>query len=54
MLTFAYGLMQAFFSLGIGKIVDHVGFPTVCLTMAALPIIGVAILRYTIAERTGT
>jgi ACS family hexuronate transporter-like MFS transporter len=57
MLTFAYGLMQAFFSLGIGKIVDHVGFPMVCLTMAALPLIGVAILRVTTragGERIGT
>jgi ACS family hexuronate transporter-like MFS transporter len=47
MLTSAYGLMQAGFSLGIGKIVDHVGFSTVCLVMAALPLLGVAILRFT-------
>ena len=44
-LTFAYGLMQAFFSLGIGKVVDHVGFNNVCFGMAGLPFIGVAILR---------
>ena len=37
--------MQTGFSLGIGKIVDHVGFSTVCLAMAALPMVGVAILR---------
>jgi ACS family hexuronate transporter-like MFS transporter len=50
MLTFAYGLMQAAFSLGIGKIVDRFGFSTVCLAMAGLPIIGVAILRFTIQK----
>jgi len=50
MLTSAYGLMQAGFSLGIGKIVDRVGFSTVCLAMAALPLIGVAILRVTTQE----
>jgi MFS transporter, ACS family, hexuronate transporter len=52
MLTFAYGLMQAGFSLGIGKIVDRFGFSTVCLAMAGLPIIGVAILRFTIQPAT--
>jgi ACS family hexuronate transporter-like MFS transporter len=46
-LTFAYGLMQAFFSLGIGKIVDHVGFSTVCFVMAGLPFVGVGVLRAT-------
>jgi ACS family hexuronate transporter-like MFS transporter len=50
MLTFAYGLMQAGFSLGIGKIVDRFGFSTVCLAMAGLPIIGVAILRFTVQK----
>lgn len=50
-LTGSYGLMQAGFSLGIGKIVDHVGFSTVCISMAALPLIGVAILRFTCSDR---
>lgn len=50
MLTSAYGLMQAGFSPGIGKIVDHVGFSTVCLVMAALPLIGVAILKFTTSK----
>lgn len=44
-LTFAYGLMQAFVSPAIGSIVDHVGFTTVCVAVAALPLIGVWILR---------
>ena len=46
-LTFGYGLMQAFFSPAIGTIVDHVGFTTVCFSMAGLPLIGVIILRAT-------
>ncbi len=40
-LTCAYGLMQTFFSPAIGTIVDHVGFTTVCFSMAALPLVGV-------------
>ncbi len=46
-LTCAYGLMQTFFSPAIGTIVDHVGFTTVCFSMAALPLVGVIILRAT-------
>jgi len=46
-LTFAYGLMQAFLSPAIGKIVDHVGFTTVCFSVAALPLLGVWVLRVT-------
>jgi len=46
-LTFAYGLMQAFLSPAIGTIVDHVGFTNVCLSVAALPLFGVWVLRVT-------
>jgi hypothetical protein len=46
-LTFAYGLMQAFVSPAIGAIVDHVGFTTVCVSAAALPLVGVWVLRVT-------
>jgi len=44
-LTSAYGLMQAPLSLGIGAMADHVGYPAVFFSMAAMPLIGVAILR---------
>jgi hypothetical protein len=39
--------MQAGLSPQIGKIVDHVGFPTVCYSLAGLPLIGIAILKFT-------
>jgi hypothetical protein len=38
--------MQAFLSPLIGTVLDKAGFPTVCLAMAALPLIGVTILRF--------
>jgi ACS family hexuronate transporter-like MFS transporter len=44
-LTFAYGLMQAFVSPAIGGMVDHFGFPSVCVTVSALPLVGAWILR---------
>lgn len=47
-LTFAYGLMQTFVSPAIGSIVDHFGFTTVCFSVAALPLVGVGILRIAI------
>jgi ACS family hexuronate transporter-like MFS transporter len=50
-LTFSYGIMQALLSPQIGKIVDHVGFPTVCYALAGTPLIGVAILKFTARER---
>jgi ACS family hexuronate transporter-like MFS transporter len=50
-LTFSYGIMQALLSPKIGKIVDQVGFPTVCYALAATPLIGVAILHFTARER---
>ena len=46
-LTFAYGLMQALLAPAIGTIVDHVGFTNVCFSVAALPLVGVWILRVT-------
>lgn len=46
-LTFAYGLMQAFFSPVIGGMVDHFGFTAVCVTMSVLPLVGVGILQIT-------
>jgi hypothetical protein len=45
-LTFSYGLMQTILSPGIGWVVDHFGFNTVCLGMAGLPLIGVWILSW--------
>jgi ACS family hexuronate transporter-like MFS transporter len=47
-LTFAYGLMQAFLSPAIGAIVDHVGFPAVCVSFSVLPLVGALILRFSI------
>lgn len=46
-LTFAYGLMQAFASPLIGGMVDHLGFRAVCVTMSMLPLVGVGILQIT-------
>ncbi|MGA3186024.1 MAG: MFS transporter [Bryobacteraceae bacterium] len=53
-LTFAYGLMQAFASPAIGAMVDHFGFSAfhvVCVTMSVLPLVGVWILQVTTRER---
>lgn len=47
-LTFAYGLMQAIVSPLIGRLVDQLGFSAVCVTFAVLPLLGVAVLRFTI------
>jgi ACS family hexuronate transporter-like MFS transporter len=49
-LTFAYGLMSALFSPAIGAIVDHVGFPAVCITGAVLPLAGAWILRVSLFQ----
>lgn len=46
-LTFAYGLMQAFASPIIGGMVEHLGFRAVCIGMSILPLIGVGILQIT-------
>ncbi len=50
-LTFAYGGMQALLSPRIGSMVDRFGFNTVCFTLAALPLLGVAILAATTKKR---
>ena len=46
-LTSGYGLMQALVSPAIGSIVDHFGFPAVCVAVSALPLAGVCILQLT-------
>jgi ACS family hexuronate transporter-like MFS transporter len=47
-LTFGYGAMQAVVSPLIGRLVDQLGFAAVCATFAALPLAGIAVLRFTI------
>jgi hypothetical protein len=37
--------MQTFLSPLIGLMVDHLGFPTVCVAMSVMPLTGIAILR---------
>ena len=44
-LTSGYGLMQAFVSPVIGTIVDHFGFPQVCVAVSAMPMVGAWILQ---------
>jgi len=44
-LTSAYGLLQVPLSVAIGGMVDRAGFDAVCLSMCALPLAGVALLR---------
>jgi ACS family hexuronate transporter-like MFS transporter len=44
-LTSSYGLMQTFLSPLIGSMVDHFGFPVVCVSMSVLPLAGIGILR---------
>ena len=54
-LTFAYGVMQAFASPAIGGMVDHYGFRAfhvVCIAMSALPLVGVWILQVTTRTKT--
>ncbi len=51
-LTFAYGLMQAFASPAIGAMVDRFGFRAVCVAMSVLPLVGVWILRVTTKTKT--
>lgn len=50
-LTSAYGFMQTFASPVIGGMVDHLGFRAVCMTMSALPLVGVGILQVTTRAR---
>ncbi len=47
-LTSSFGLMTAFLSPWIGSVVDRVGFSPVCATLAVMPLLGVAILQWTI------
>ena len=46
-LTFGYGAMQTLVSPLIGRLVDQLGFSAVCVSFAALPLAGVAVLRLT-------
>ena len=46
-LTASYGLMQTVPSPLIGAMVDHFGFPVVCVSLAVMPLAGIAILRAT-------
>lgn len=47
-LTMAYGLMQAFFSPLIGRLVDTVGFTAVCTGAAAMPLLAWFIMKFTV------
>jgi len=49
-LTSSFGLMTAFISPWIGSVVDRVGFAPVCMALSVMPLLGVALLRWTIAE----
>ena len=44
-LTASYGLMQTVLSPLIGSMVDHFGFPMVCVVLSVMPLAGVGILR---------
>jgi fucose permease len=46
-LTFAYGLMQAFVSPLVGRIIDRYGFASVCAAFAFLPLIAVFVIQVT-------
>ncbi len=50
-LTSSFGLMTAFVSPWIGGVVDRVGFAPVCVVLSAMPLVGVAILRWTITSK---
>jgi hypothetical protein len=49
-LTCSFGLMVALISPWIGAMVDRAGFAPVCVAMAAMPLIGVAILQIAARE----
>jgi MFS transporter, ACS family, aldohexuronate transporter len=49
-LTCSFGLMTAFLSPWIGSVVDRVGFAPVCVVLAAMPLLGVAILQWAATE----
>ena len=44
-LTSSYGLMQTVLSPLIGSMVDHLGFPAVCIAVSVMPLAGIALLR---------
>jgi MFS transporter, ACS family, hexuronate transporter len=47
-LTCAYGWMQTLLSPAIGGVVDRFGFSAVCVALSVTPLIGVAILRFSL------
>ena len=52
MLACSYGLLQVFLSPVIGAIVDHFGFSPVCVGLSVFPLIGMAVLRAAVGDRT--
>ena len=44
-LTSSYGLMQTVLSPLIGSMVDHFGFPAVCVSLSVMPLAGITLLR---------
>ena len=51
-LTSSYGLMQTVLSPAIGAMVDHWGFPAVCIALSVMPLAGISILRVTTRTTT--
>ena len=51
-LTASYGLMQTVLSPLIGSMVDHFGFPVVCVVLSVMPLAGIGILRTTTGTTT--
>ena len=47
-LTSAFGLMQTIISPWIGAVVDRAGFTPVCLVIAVMPLLGVAVLHWAV------
>ena len=50
-LSCSFGLMTAFLSPWIGSVVDRVGFSPVCVTLSIMPLLGVGILKWTLAAK---
>ena len=50
-LTCSFGVMTAFLSPWIGSVVDRVGFTPVCVALSIMPLLGVAILRWTLGGK---
>jgi hypothetical protein len=50
-LTCAYGWMQTLVSPAIGGVVDRFGFSVVCVALSITPMIGVAILRFSVMSK---